>query len=626
MNNIDLKNAKVLMVDDMPANIDVLRKVLIEEGYQLFFANSGEKAIKIANRALPDLILLDVMMPKVDGFETCRRLQQNEATQEIPIIFLTAKNQAEDIKEGFKLGAVDYIVKPFRHEEVCMRVRVHLQRSILIQREQSCLSAEAANRAKSEFLANMSHELRTPMNAIIGFSELLSKMITDKKHKNYVDSIQTAGKTLLILINDILDLAKIEAGRLDIHPEAIDPRIIFTELEQLFALKIADKGLAFRIEIDEALPSVIKLDENRLRQVLLNLIGNAVKFTEQGNITVSVRQSHKENDTIDLIITVADTGIGIPKEHIENIFNAFQQVDGQSTRKYGGTGLGLSISKRLVEMMNGYISIQSQVDMGSVFEITLQDVKVHDMAPAIKTEDIFNLKTIYFEPARILVVDDIESNRDVIRENLSQVNLEVIEAENGQKGLLFAQEYQPALILMDLRMPIMNGYEATKLLKKNPSTQNLPVIALTASVLGKCSELKALGFDGFLYKPVQISELLSELSYHLPHTIHPVERLPKALKNMSNPSDKVVPKALIETLKKSYLTKSKELQGILDIIQIEKFAKNIKQLGKDSQAPYLTHYAQKLEEFTQNFDIIQIEEMLAQFPQLINALIPNERT
>jgi len=241
-------------------------------------------------------------------------------------------------------------------------------------------AAEAANRAKSEFLANMSHEIRTPLNAVIGFSDLLSSQINSDKQKNYLSSIKKAGKTLLSLINDILDLSKIEAGRLEIQSETINPILIFTELEQIFALKIAEKRLEFIIDID--LPATLVLDQTRLRQVLFNLLGNAIKFTEQGDIKLSAHIRSQENDSrkVDLIIAVADTGIGIPKDQQNVIFEYFQQQDGQTTRKYGGTGLGLAITKRLVEMMNGQISVRSE--QGSVFEITLRDVEVPTTEPA----------------------------------------------------------------------------------------------------------------------------------------------------------------------------------------------------------------------------------------------------
>jgi PAS domain S-box-containing protein len=476
-------------------------------------------------------------------------------------------------------------------------------------------AAEAANRAKSEFLANMSHEIRTPLNAIIGFSELLSSLITDKKHKSYLSSIQSAGKTLLTLINDILDLSKIEAGQLEIQSEPINPSLILTELEQIFAVKIAEKGLEFIVDIDKDLPPTLVLDQTRLRQVLFNLLGNAIKFTEQGYIKLSAHKRCQENDSrkIDLIIRVADTGIGIAQDQQENIFEAFQQQEGQSTRKYGGTGLGLAITKRLVSLMNGQISVRSQEGQGSEFEITLRDVEVPSIALVMKRDDSVDLKTSFFERARVLVVDDIESNRALIREGLSQLNLEVIEAEDGQSALVFVEKYQPDIILMDIRMPVMDGYETILKLKKNPTTQKIPVIALTASALvSEQSQINAYGFDGYLSKPVLISELLSELSRYLKH---------KAAEPFTETADddtltsSAIPVEKLEQCRSEW----EEIHDSLDLEEIKIFANNIIRLGEEYHISQLCHYGESLCEFAQTFDFEKIENSLNQFPAMIRA-------
>jgi len=523
------------------------------------------------------------------------------------ILLLTTKDVTES----------SLLEQALRQERNELRLEMIQRKRVEAELQKAKEAADAANRAKSEFLANMSHEIRTPMNAVLGFSELLSNQVTNKKQRSYLDSIQTAGKTLLALINEILDLAKIEAGQLEICAETINPKFLFSDLKQLFAFKVAEKELDFRIKLDEKLSPALVLDENRLRQVLINIINNALKFTEQGEITVSVRQCEKDNNKniVDLIIIVADTGIGIPETQQDKIFDSFQQMDGQSTRKYGGTGLGLAISKRLVEMMNGQISLQSKSGIGSIFKITLRDVKVSKGTPTVKTNS-YDISRISFEPAKILLVDDTESNRDVIRESLSAVNLEVIEAEDGQMGLLLAQKYKPALILMDLIMPIMDGYEATKQLKQNSATDKIPVIALTATLIGEQSKIESHNFDGFLLKPFQISDLLNELSHYLNYTLVEPKTEKLEIENLSN----LVSPELIETLEKIFRPQSEELQGILDMDEVALFSENLIKLGESNQVSKLINYAKKLWGFTQTFDIEQIETSLSEFPKLIQLL------
>jgi PAS domain S-box-containing protein len=497
--------------------------------------------------------------------------------------------------------------------------------------------AESANRAKSEFLANMSHEIRTPMNAVIGFSELLFSQVTDQKQKSYLNAIQTAGNALLTLINDILDLSKIEAGRLEIQYDAINLRLIFEELQQIFAIKVAEKNLKFIVDIDKTLPPALLLDETRLRQVLLNLIGNAVKFTDKGYIKLSVQISPSSHFSkggtleeiprkVDLIIAVEDTGIGVPENQQRIIFESFRQQDGQSTRKYGGTGLGLAISKRLVEIMNGQIVVKSSEGKGSVFEITLRDVAVSVSKSLNIQDDAFDFKNIVFEEARVLVVDDIKSNRDLVKEYFTQVNLEVVEAKNGQQALLFAQEYQPALILMDIKMPEMDGYEATRQLKENPNTQKIPVIALTASATQDTkSKVSVYGFDGYLSKPVTTSELFSELSRYLKHKIIDVAVVTEATTavdsfTMPPPEDISNLPKLIETLEKDIMPIWEEINAIMDTDMVEEMADKLIYLGHNHKIPAFIQYCEKLRKFAQEFDIANIEKMLIKFSNIVKQL------
>jgi len=381
--------------------------------------------------------------------------------------------------------------------------------------------AEHANAAKSEFLANMSHEIRTPMNAILGFTDLLIPMVIDAKQKNYLESIQSSGKNLLTLINDILDLSKIEAGKLDLQYESVNPHSIFKEIKQIFSLKINEKNLEFVIDIAPDIPDALLLDEVRLRQILFNLIGNSVKFTKKGYIKLSAKKEYTEKNLshLDLIIVVEDTGSGIPSESLEMVFDAFKQQDGQSTKEFGGTGLGLSITKRLVEMMEGSISVKSQVDKGTSFEIILQQVSVAATRSDEKTNDRLFDECILFEAARILVVDDIAENRFLINEFFENTAIQTIEAVNGEKAISAAKQFKPDAIIMDIRMPVMDGYEATQRIKEDKDLKNIPVIALTASGMQADREkITQSGFDGFLTKPVNKLQIFNELANFLNHS------------------------------------------------------------------------------------------------------------
>jgi len=496
--------------------------------------------------------------------------------------------------------------------------------------EQAKEAAESANRTKSEFLANMSHEIRTPMNAVIGFSDLLRTVVTNKKQKKYLEAIRTSSKTLLTLINDILDLSKIEAGFLDIQYEPIDLTVLLKEIQQIFSLKIAEKKLEFFVDIDKNLSNYMILDEIRLRQVLINLIGNAVKFTQQGYIKLSVRHisAGKNQGRITLIITVEDSGIGISEEQQTKIFESFTQVQGQSTRQYGGTGLGLAISKRLVELMNGKITLHSTVGKGSVFEITLKDVELS----AIDTREIqdngIDIDSTKFEKATILIVDDVESNRNLLQEYLNKVNLETIEARNGEESLLFAEECQPDLILMDLKMPVMDGYTATKELKNRKKTKHIPVIALTAfSNLDEKQRTESSIFDGYLYKPVDISELLGELSHHLKRVekdklfqLEPTEQIRQIVENSLSAEELAKLPELLDILNNKMLAESQQLVDLMEIDTIESFAKRIINLGKMYHIKLLTDYGQNLAEYTEDFDLDNIIEILENFDKIINKI------
>ena len=488
--------------------------------------------------------------------------------------------------------------------------------------------AETAMQAKSEFLANMSHEIRTPMNAVIGFSDLLSGMITDSKQKSYLESIRIAGRTLLNLINDILDLSKIEAGKLVVKFEPTNPYTIFYEMQQIFHVKLSEKKLNFKLDIDDALPQSLVLDETRLRQVLLNIVGNAVKFTESGYIRFAVKTFFKQNapDLVDMKISIEDSGIGIPEDQQTIIFESFRQQDGQSSRKFGGTGLGLSISKRLTEMMNGHISVSSTVGKGSMFEVVLNDIRVsQENIHTEASEKTFDFNTVRFEHARVLIVDDIETNRIWVRETLNLAGLEIVEAENGEQALQLAETIVPDLILMDIVMPVMDGYLATKNIKSNPKTMGIPVIALTASVSENAQNTKSkYSFDGVLFKPINIRHLFNELSHYLKvkpnntdtdqNDISDSTPLLAQLENIKNRSQ------LIHTIESQILVQINQFENVVEIDLIEEFANELIELSNKHNAAILKKYANQLLEFVQLFDIERIQNTLNELKILYGKL------
>ena len=380
--------------------------------------------------------------------------------------------------------------------------------------------AENANRAKSEFLANMSHEIRTPMNAVLGFSEILEKRPLDDTSLSYVKNIRKSGKSLLNLINDILDLSKVEAGKLELQYSPISLRDLFNEMELIFYQKIVEKGLKLTVDIDTAVPDYLILDGSRVRQILINLLGNAIKFTGEGYVKLKATCDllDKTGNSVDLKIIIEDTGIGIPENQKDKIFLGFEQVKGQNNEAYGGTGLGLAICQRLIEMMNGGINVESKVGLGSTFIITFPFVEV-TVANDLPENNSLELENIKFSPAKILVVDDIYFNREIVKGFLEEFDFDICEAQNGKEALEKVLSFTPDLILLDMKMPGIDGYEVARRLKADKKLKEIYIIAVTASALINERDIINEICNGYLAKPISSSSLISSLLQFLEHQV-----------------------------------------------------------------------------------------------------------
>ena len=481
--------------------------------------------------------------------------------------------------------------------------------------------AENANRAKSEFLANMSHEIRTPMNAILGFTELLGTLIDEPQQKSYLDTIKSGGETLLTLINDILDLSKIEAGKMNINPEPTNLGNIIRELIQMFQLNISKKGLEGIVEIPQDFPENVLLDEIRIRQVLFNVLGNAIKFTDRGyvKLTAGTAPSSQEANCLDIMLRVEDSGIGIPEDQQEIIFDAFRQQDGQSTRKYGGTGLGLVITKRLVEAMGGGITLTSEIGVGTSFNIMFPQVPLTTVSSVFpQQEDALDEQQFDFEQALVLVADDVGQNRTLFKEYVRDCNLTIIEAEDSDQALLLAQQYRPELIFMDVRLPLTNGgYNAVEQLKNIQELRTVPVIALTAAVV---EQEQVAGCDGYLLKPVSRSTVLQTLARFLSCSAPDIAQEQAA---SNGPPQALALETLehlpeiIEQLGQKGMTLWNAASQSGGFEDIERFGTYVQQLGKAYAFELLQEFSENLLAYTRDFDVEQIHLSLEAYPALI---------
>ena len=547
------KKNSVLIIDDQRTNIALLTNILSSECI-IFSAENGRDGIASAERYLPDVILLDIMMYDMDGYDVIRELKQSEVTKKIPVIFITSLASEEEEQKGLVLGAADYITKPFHNAIVKLRVQqqinlINLQRDL----ESAVEAAETANHAKSTFLANMSHEIRTPMNVIVGLTDaLLEDDDINNNAKRLLTQIGTASVTLMGLINDVLDISKIESGKFELAPEKYEMASLLGDISNLYAYRTHDKPIDYILNISKELPRELYGDDLRVKQILNNLISNAFKYTNEGTVTLTVDCERGDADDVVLSFSVRDTGIGIREMNLDKLFDEYNQADTQANRNIEGTGLGLSITKGLVDLMGGHISVESEFGKGTVFSVTLPqgfvgddvigqeaadalcDFRYEDKQKANYIEDIPDLSNV-----NVLVVDDYIPNLDVAKWVLGKYKLNVDCVTNGQEAVDLITGGDPIYdaIFMDHMMPGMDGIEAARLIRTIGSdySANIPIIALTANAIaGNEQMFFDNGFQEFLSKPISRKKLDSVVrKWFLSKAISPQNPLPTVTDTVS---------------------------------------------------------------------------------------------
>jgi PAS domain S-box-containing protein len=529
---------------------------------------------------------------------------------------------------GFDFVKNEYI---FNHREevlltlfsqilVNIKLRASLEHKLILEKQ----NAENANNAKSDFLANISHEIRTPINAILGFSEALQYSLQNEEDKKMVNHILNSGTLLLGLLNDILNLSKIESGMFEIVTNPVHLETLLKETIFMFSEISKDKNLQFSIELDQPFPTQLVLDEIRIKQIIFNLIGNAVKFTESGEIKIRASYHQYFSNSGILKMEFIDSGIGIAKENLDSIFEAFKQHSSINTRLNSGVGLGLSISKRLVEKMKGSITVDSTLGVGSTFTITIPNVQLeHEVSISTKAKSAtVEDRGPSVSPLSVLVVDDVFLNTELISKLLSPLGYLVTTANSGEKALHLLENYKPNVILLDMRMPGLSGFEVAEKIKRDDSLKHIPLIAFTASIFHSEKIMETGNFAGFLFKPVKRDDLIQTIEKIANKSVQsPYLSITKATPTVELKSKE----RLAETRSTNYLFQQlwkewDQLQHNFVLFQVENFAEKIKMIGLNMKYDELIEYADSLISLINDFLMDDLKQLFLKFPSILKAI------